>query len=91
MSTTALPLDATAIHDRLAGLLEDRLNLEVPSADTDLLGEGLLDSLALVELIVLLEEEFDVQVALEDLELDHFRSPQAIVSFIAGRRRERAT
>jgi len=50
------------------------LHLEVPCADTDLLETGLLDSLQLVDLLLLIEEEFGRRISLEAIELDDLRS-----------------
>ena len=38
-------------HQQLTELFARKLNLDVPSVDTDLMETGLLDSLALVELL----------------------------------------
>lgn len=65
----------------------DRLNIEVPSSDTDLFESGLLDSLAFVELLVEIEEQMGVMVSLEQLEPEHFRSLERIASFVLANRR----
>jgi len=61
------------------------LSLEVSSVDTDLVETGLLDSLALVELLAQLEETFGVSVSTDDLELENFRSIASIAGFVARR------
>ncbi len=75
------------ISRRINSLFSDRLNRDVPSNDIDLLDSGTLDSLALVNLLVLLEEEFDVAVDLGDVELDSLRTvlgiSQLVQSFLA--------
>lgn len=68
--------------DELFTLFRESLNVEVPSEHTDLLEEGLLDSLSLVELLVQLEEKFEVTVSIEDLEIDDFRSIRRITRFL---------
>ena len=70
------------LHDRIAGIFAAALNVEVPSAETDLFEAGLLDSLAFVELLLQLEREFGVATALEDLEADNFRSIARIATFV---------
>src|SRR2546430_12286758 len=55
------------LHDRLIRLLRDRLHLDVPSADTDLVETGLMDSLQFVQLVLHLEEDFGIHISLEDL------------------------
>jgi acyl carrier protein len=70
------------IHQKLTELFAKKLNLEVSSVDTDVVETGLLDSLALVELLAQLEETFGISVSTDDLELENFRS---IARFVAQR------
>ena len=70
------------LHETLTNLFSSKLNIQVPSADTDLLGTGMLDSLALVDLLVNIEQEFSIQVSLDSLEIDNFRSIASIAEFI---------
>ena len=74
-----------AIQQELAELLASRLNLQVPGLDADLLQTGLLDSLGVVEVLALLEEHYGLEIALDDLELENFRSVASIAAFIARR------
>lgn len=70
------------LQNRISDFLTDKLHLEAPPIETDLIESGLLDSLALVELIFFVEQEFSIQVPLD--EVDHFRSIKNIASLIAG-------
>jgi acyl carrier protein len=70
-----------AIAERVAMIFEER-GIDVPDPGTDLITGGLLDSLALVELLMQLEEEFDVRIAFEHLDLEDFRTIKRIVAFI---------
>ena len=74
------------VHEKLTELFARKLNLEVPSFETDLVGTGLLDSLALVELLAQLEETFGVPISIDDLELENFRSIDSIAGFVAQRK-----
>lgn len=73
------------LHNRITKLLADAMNLEVPSADTDLFEAGLLDSLAFVELLVHLEREFGVTTSVDDLRVDNFDSVAHIAAYVAAR------
>jgi len=73
------------IHQKLTELFAKKLNLEVSSVDTDLVGTGLLDSLALVELLAQLEETFGISVSTDDLEFENFRSITSIARFVVQR------
>ena len=73
-----------AVTDRVQRLFVEALNIQVPSPDTDLIDGGLLDSLALVELLFAIEREFDVSIPLEDLDIDTFRTARGIAGFVEG-------
>lgn len=74
------------IQDRLMALFRDKLELEVPSAETDLMEGGMMDSLTFVELVFHIEKEFGVPISIDKLELEYFRSPASIVAFLAQMR-----
>ena len=73
------------VHQKLTELFARKLNLEVSSVETDLVGTGLLDSLALVELLAQLEETFGVSISTDELELENFRSIASIAGFVSQR------
>jgi D-alanine--poly(phosphoribitol) ligase subunit 2 len=68
---------------QLTGLVRDQLGVDVPSSDTDLVAAGLLDSLALVTLIVGIEDTFGCRLPLDDFDIDRFRSVDAMAAFLA--------
>ena len=76
-----------ALKARITRLFAERLNLDVPSADTDLFESGALDSMAFVELLARLEGEFGIDVALADIAMDNFRSIERIAGFVEERSR----
>jgi D-alanine--poly(phosphoribitol) ligase subunit 2 len=71
--------------ERLVELFAAVLNIEVPSIDTDLFESGVLDSLAFVELLLKLEEEFGVTVSIDELEVETFKSIDRIAAFVDAR------
>lgn len=78
-------IESPGIHQKLIEMFARKLNLEVPSVDTDLVGTGLLDSLTLVELLAQLEESFGVSISIDDLELENFHSITSIAGFVSQR------
>jgi D-alanine--poly(phosphoribitol) ligase subunit 2 len=78
--------DVEAARDRIRRLFTSALSLDVPSIDTDLFETGVLDSLAFVELLLQLEQEFGVTTAIEDLEAENFKSISRIADFVIDRR-----
>lgn len=75
-------LERSHVTDQLLRLFAVRLNLEVPSPTTDIISAGILDSLALVDLLVLLETEMEVTIEVPDLELEDFRTIDRIASLV---------
>ena len=67
-------INTLELQHRVSALFAEKFNLDVASAETDLIETGLLDSLALVELLAQKEESFDVPISTYDLELENFRS-----------------
>ena len=77
--------DTDGLQERIAGLLLDRLHLDVPSVETDLIDTGALDSMLFVELLALLEAEFGLAIDLDDIEVSAFRSIRTIAEFVRER------
>lgn len=75
-------LDQTTLEKRIASWFLARLNLEIASPELDLFETGVLDSLAFVDLMLHLEQEFGRKIALEDVEIENFRSIQRIAAFL---------
>jgi Phosphopantetheine attachment site. len=79
------------VKEKLKKIIVEELNLEEIQPediedDAPLFGEGLgLDSLDVVELVVLLEKHFGVEVKNLDEGRDAFQSINALASFIEGR------
>lgn len=74
-------------NDRILNLLSERVHVKAPSADTDLMESGLLDSLTLVELMSSLEEQFGIHISFDEVEIDNFRSARSIADFVNQRSR----
>ena len=52
------------------------------TAETNIIDSGLLDSLTIVRLITLLENEFDIEFSVTDLVPDNFRTVKAIMDLV---------
>jgi methoxymalonate biosynthesis acyl carrier protein len=74
------------IQTEVAGLLSEKLNLEVPSEDADLFETGILDSQKFVELLLHIEQQFGTRIDIEDFEIDNFRSIDRIAALILNRK-----
>lgn len=67
----------------IRGIFSQRLAIEVDSPTVDLLDTGLVDSVTLVELLLVLEQQFAISLPLEDLEMEDFRSVAKIADLVA--------
>jgi acyl carrier protein len=74
--------DYNELCQKLIKTFAEKLNVEAPTVETDLVNAGLLDSLALVELLLHLEQEYGVQISLDELAIDNFRSISSIAQFL---------
>jgi len=63
-------------------IFRDELDIEVPGPDVDVIEAGLLGSLALVTLVVEIEQRCGVEIAFETLEVDDFRTVRSIVRLV---------
>ncbi len=79
--------DLDVICKTVLDLFTQKLNLDVSSYDAELLQTGILDSMTLVELFVLLEQEFGVTISVETLDIAHFQSVNTIARFVQSARR----
>lgn len=76
-----------SLEAELIARFRSEMQVEVSSADTDLIDEGILDSLTFVELLFHLETHYHVKVEIESIDTDDFRTVARIANII---RRERA-
>jgi D-alanine--poly(phosphoribitol) ligase subunit 2 len=76
-------MDGNPTTEAVRRLIAERLHIDVPAPDLDLIDGGVLDSLALVELLVELERSFGIELALEELDIENFRTPTSVAAFVA--------
>jgi acyl carrier protein len=79
-------INGTVSYDQITHLLSEKVHIEPPSLEADLLESGLLDSLTLVELMSNLEEQFGIHISFDEIEIDNFRSVKNIAEFVNGHR-----
>ena len=76
-----MPSDS-GLANRIARIFPEALHLDPPPMELDLFDSGVLDSLAFVELLLRLEQDFGVSVSVDDLELENFRTIERIAAFV---------
>lgn len=73
---------AVELTPRIREILADTLEMEI-GPDLDIFDTGRIDSLALVELIFAIEQEFSVSLPPEVLEIERFRTARSIAEIVA--------
>ena len=74
-----------SVVDRLGELFRTALYVEPPAAYADLIDGGVLDSLALVELLAAVEVEFGIEVPLDALDLERIRTLSGLAELVTER------
>ena len=85
MNDPGLP-PGTETAGRIAALISKHFDLIPDQIDGDFIAEEVIDSADFIELFLLLETEFGIEIRAEDLVLDNFRSCHAIAAFVRAKR-----
>ena len=64
-------------------LFAEKLMVEVETPEADLLQTGILDSSKLVELFLLLEQQYGLTISIEKLDIEDLRSVRSIADAVA--------
>jgi acyl carrier protein len=80
--------DYQSVQDQLL-VWFSQMHFDVPSAETDLFDSGIIDSQRLVELLLHIEEKFDIKFDVGDFEIESFRCIQKIAALVLQQRNEK--
>ena len=75
-------------QELLTHILKEHLPGEAPDSlkpDDDLIGSGILDSLAMIKLVTHLEQHFGIVVGAEEMSPENFTSVAALAKFVASK------
>jgi len=78
---TLTPVTGEAIEEALLSFLTERVKTTVAS-DQDLFKSGLVSSMFAMQLVVHLEECYDIAIIGPELKLDNFRTVQAMTGLV---------
>ncbi len=71
------------IHSNVLAIVRESLTVENIDIEQDLIESGLLDSLALVQLMMALEDGFNITISPEELDIEDYRSIKTMSRMIA--------
>lgn len=75
------PVTAETVEKALLDFLTERVSADI-KPDQDLFGSGLVSSMFAMQLVVHLEEAYDIAIIGPDLKLDNFRTVQAMTALV---------
>ncbi len=74
------------IEEQVRRFIMENMKSELPAdltADYRLIDNGVLDSMAMFEVIAFIEESYGIQIDDEDLEADNFETTRAIAGLVS--------
>lgn len=75
---------------RIQEIFCEELQVDSPAIDDNLIEAGLLDSMMFVSLLMHLEEEFGVSIAIQDIEITDFSTIEKIARLVIAADDQRA-
>jgi methoxymalonate biosynthesis acyl carrier protein len=74
-------ITAEAIEDALTGFIAERVK-DTVAPDQDLFSSGVVSSMFAMQLVVHLEEAYDIAIVGPELKLDNFRTVRAMTALV---------
>jgi acyl carrier protein len=74
------------MNEKIITYIKEELSIEFIESidmDEDLLGNGIVDSLGMMKLVVFLENEFQVTINPEDMTVENFNSVRSISTYLS--------
>jgi methoxymalonate biosynthesis acyl carrier protein len=81
VAQTVDQVSAEAIEEALFGFLSERIKADL-DVDQDLFAAGLVSSMFAMQLVVHLEESYDIAIIGPELKLDNFRTVRAMTALV---------
>ncbi|MEU8781758.1 acyl carrier protein [Streptomyces sp. NPDC048637] len=81
MTTANAGAETTAVEQALTAFLVERTGVE-PEPEQDLFATGAISSMFAMELVVFLEDTYDVEIVGPELSRDNFRSVRAMSAMV---------
>lgn len=81
--STQIP-NQVGIQSEVLQHLQKQLKNSTINEQTRLMDEGLIDSLSFVDLLFALEQQYNVEIPLEDIDFEQFASAETIAAFLSS-------
>lgn len=83
-------MDETQVRERVREFIGQHVRGHAVDDDADIFGLGFVNSMFAMQLVLFVETEFGITVEDEDLEIDNFKSVNAIVALVERKTRGQA-
>jgi methoxymalonate biosynthesis acyl carrier protein len=75
--------DPKEVKDLVRGFINNSVNINMLGDDDNLFESGLINSLFAVQLMTFVERKFGIEIGMDDLDIENFKSISATAGFIA--------
>jgi methoxymalonate biosynthesis acyl carrier protein len=77
-----LPIETNLTKKAVRDFINSSINIEGLGDDENLFESGIVNSLFAVQLMTFLERKFGIEIGMDDLDIDNFKSVSATAAFI---------
>ena len=74
--------DTNHVKETIRGFINKSINIESLGDDENLFESGIVNSLFAVQLTTFVEREFGVEIGMDDLDIENFKSINATAAFV---------
>jgi methoxymalonate biosynthesis acyl carrier protein len=71
------------IREQIAGYISTAVNLATVNDDENLFEAGLVNSLFAIQLMTFIEKTFGIEIGMDDLDIENFKSINAAALFVS--------
>lgn len=75
--------DPGQVRETIRTFINRAINIDALGDDDDLFESGIVNSLFAVQLMTFVERTFDVEIGMDDLDVENFKSVNATAAFVA--------
>jgi acyl carrier protein len=75
-------IDLSQIKEIVRGFINNSINIDTLGDDANLFESGLINSLFAIQLTTFVERQFGIEVGMDDLSIENFKSINATAAFV---------
>jgi acyl carrier protein len=75
--------DTNQVKATIRDFINSSINIDALSDDDNLFASGIVNSLFAVQLMTFVERKFNLEIGMDDLDIENFKSVSATAAFVA--------